>query len=91
MDAPWKNWTGIPSDTSPEAYRMQCEIFRRIGPEKRAAGMIDLIESANEIAASGVRQRHPEYSPEQVRLAVIRMRLGDELFRKVYPNAVVRR
>jgi hypothetical protein len=35
----------------------------------------------------GIRHRHPEYSDEEVRLASIRARLGDELFLKAYPNA----
>jgi hypothetical protein len=41
-----------------------------------------------EIAAAGVRQRHPGHTDEQVRLAVIRMRLGDKLFREVYGTSI---
>ncbi len=33
----------------------------------------------------GVRQRHPEYSEEEVRLAFIRLWLGAELYRRAYP------
>jgi len=36
------------------------------------------------LAAAGVRRRHPEYTDEQVRLALIRMRLGERLFHEVY-------
>ncbi|HEY2759911.1 MAG TPA: hypothetical protein VGI75_04190 [Pirellulales bacterium] len=90
MSTSWKHWEGIPRDTSAAVYHIQCEIFRRIGAEKRAAGMVDLIEFINGVAASGVRRRHPKYTDEQVHLAVIRMRLGDQLFHKVYPKAEVR-
>jgi hypothetical protein len=34
-----------------------------------------------------IRERHPEYTDDQVRLAEIRDRLGEELFGKAYPNA----
>jgi hypothetical protein len=38
------------------------------------------------IAAAGVRSRHPDYTDEKVRFAVIRLQLGEALFRKVYPR-----
>ena len=46
-------------------------------------------ESLREVVAAGVRHRHPEYDEKQVRLAVIRLALGDDLFHKVYPGVIV--
>ncbi len=37
--------------------------------------------------AEGVRKRHPDYDDRQVRLAVIRLMLPEELFLKAYPDA----
>jgi hypothetical protein len=76
----------IPADTTREAWLVQMEIYRRMpGSEKlrRACQMSDWVRK---LAASGVRARHPEYTEEQVRLAVIRLSLGDDLFRKAYPG-----
>jgi hypothetical protein len=42
------------------------------------------------VSAEGVRSRHPEYTPRQVELAVIRMMVGDDLFRRAYPGEDVR-
>ena len=52
--------------------------------------MGELSDAVREIAAEGVRSRHPEYSDEQVRLAVIRLTLGEKLFREAYPGVDVR-
>jgi len=37
----------------------------------------------------GVRLRHADYDEEQVRLARIRLQLGDALFAEVYPGVDV--
>jgi hypothetical protein len=50
--------------------------------------VLELIDAAESISASGIRLRHPSYTDEEVRLAVIRLRLGDPLFCEVYPNYV---
>jgi hypothetical protein len=76
----------LPSDTSLEAIRVQHAIYRRMPPEKRLRLAFQMSDSARAIAAAGVRARHPEYTERQVRLAVIRLRLGEELFRRVYPG-----
>ena len=55
--------------------------------EKRLELALRMSDTLREVTAAGVRQRHPTYSSDQVRLAVIRLSLGDELFRKVYPDA----
>jgi hypothetical protein len=81
MDCKW-----IPADTTPEAALVQDEIFRRMPPSRRLKIALRLGESLLKVTAAGVRSRHPEYTEDEVRLAVIRLRLGDELFRQVYPG-----
>jgi hypothetical protein len=80
---------GIPRDTTPEAYRVQCDALRQMSAETRGRLSAELIEWINQISADGVRRRHPEYSAEQARMAVIRMRLGGDLFRKAFPGVEV--
>lgn len=76
----------FPVDTTLEAARVQMEIFRKMEPRKRLQLAFDMSNSLRQLVASGVRSRHPEYSEDQVRLAVIRLTLGDDLFRKAYPG-----
>lgn len=78
-----------PRDTSPEAAAVQAEVFRRAGPEGRLRMAVEMSEEMARVVEEGVRMRHPEYSDDDVRLAGIRIRLGDELFKAVYPDAKV--
>lgn len=80
------NYELIPADTTMEAYLVQMAALRRLSPDRRLEMVCELNDSLREVMASGVRARHPEYSPQQVNLALARLRLGDELFRKVYPG-----
>ena len=74
-------------DTSPEAESIQIEVFRRMGPEKRLQTAIELAQTSRELLAKGVRNRHPEYGEEEIRLAVIRILLSEQLFLAAYPAA----
>lgn len=80
----------IPGDTTEEAARVQWGVLRRMPPEKRLEQAFQMTADLRRRLADGVRQRHPEYGERQVRLAVIRLTLGDELFRVVYPGVDVR-
>jgi hypothetical protein len=73
-------------DTSPEAHRLQIEAYRRMGPARRAELAVQMSEEAWELAADGIRMRHPDYDPQDVARALWRLRLGDELFRSVFPD-----
>ena len=75
-----------PADTTPEAARVQLEILRRMPPSKRLELAVQMSNSLRQVVAAGVCSRHREYNREQVRLAVIRLSLGDDLFRKAFPG-----
>jgi len=76
-----------PLDTSADAEKVQIEIFRRMGPEKRLQAAAMLSQTCRGLVAAGIRRRHPEYDEEQVRLAVIRCLLPEDLFLRAYPGA----
>lgn len=86
MAADISKWRGYSLDTSPQIFRMECEALRRLGTEGRLRLAFDLSDQLWRTAEEGIRRRHPDYSEEQVRLALVRMRLGDELFRIGYPK-----
>ena len=76
----------IPKDTTLEAYRFQVQVWRRMGPEGRLRAAFEASDNLRELVASGVRLRYPNYSEEQVKLAVTRLMVGDEVFRKFLPG-----
>lgn len=41
-----------------------------------------------QMEADGTRRRHPEYTDRQVFLALVRIRYGDDLASKAWPEAV---
>lgn len=53
-------------DTSPEAAAVQYEGYRRIGPAGRFAAAAELTNVVRELARSGIRMRHPEYTAEEI-------------------------
>ena len=57
-----------------------------MGGAARAAVMFRLSEAARRWSISGIRRRHPDYDDFQVRLALARMTLGDDLVRRVWPD-----
>jgi hypothetical protein len=69
-----------PFDTSPDAEKIQIEIFRRMEPEGRLQSAALLSETCRTLLAEGIRKRHPTYNEEQVRLALIRCLLQEDLF-----------
>ena len=56
-------------------------------PARKVELVVQMSEEAWELAADGIRMRHPEYEPQKVTSALWRLRLGDELFRLVWPDA----
>jgi len=74
-------------DTTAEAAQVQLEIFRRMGPEKRLQAGTALSQMCRKLLAEGVRRRHPHYDQRQLRLAVIRLLLPENLFLAAYPEA----
>ncbi len=76
----------FPADTMPEVARVHLEIIRRLSPNRRMELALQLSDVIRGVVADGVRNRHPEYDEEHVRLAVMRLMLGDELFQRVHPG-----
>ncbi|HEY5944991.1 MAG TPA: hypothetical protein VIV40_05840 [Kofleriaceae bacterium] len=74
-------------DTTPDAAAVRAAVYRRMSDEQRANIGVQMSEDAREIAHEAIRQRHPEYDDRQATLALFRLLLGDDLFRRVWPTA----
>ena len=79
--------TALFSDTHPEIEALQIELIRRMLPWKKIAVVDSLNETVRTLAISGIKQRHPQATPEQVRCMLAEMLWGAELTGKVYGHA----
>jgi hypothetical protein len=61
------------SDTSPEVAEMQIAAFRRMKREERFRAAFEMSVLARNLACSGIRRRHPDWSEEKVRRELIRL------------------
>ncbi|MGA2093578.1 MAG: hypothetical protein ABSH16_09250 [Sedimentisphaerales bacterium] len=73
----------IPADTTLEAHRKQVEILRKLSPQSKALMAMELTDNIRQIAIEGIRSRHPEFNEKQVMRELLRMLVGDELFKKI--------
>jgi hypothetical protein len=77
----------VAMDTTSDAGAVQTEIYRRMSPARRCAIAVQMSAAARAITLAGIRSRHPEYDEHQARLALFRLLVGDELFRRAWPDA----
>jgi hypothetical protein len=50
-----------------------------MGPKRRVAAAFEMSEEARQIAAAGIRARHPGNSPAEVERRLVRLMLGADL------------
>jgi hypothetical protein len=73
----------IPRDTTLDAHKKQVEILRKLSPERKALLAMELTDNIRQIAVEGIRTRHPEFNEKQVMRELLRLIIGDELFKKI--------
>jgi hypothetical protein len=76
----------IARDTSPAAAEAQRNVLRRMSSAQRFELIVSAAETGRELARAGIRHRHPDYSPEDVESAMLRLLLGDDLYRRAWPT-----
>lgn len=74
----------IPVDTSIEVARKQLEILRRLNAETRVKMSFEMSDNLRSIVEAGVRLRHPEYDEKQINRQVVRLMIGERLFREIF-------
>lgn len=75
------------SDTTPEAQAVMTAWYRSMTPTQRLELGLRMAEEGRQMHLRAIKDRHPDYTDEEVQLALGRLWLGDELFRKVRPDA----
>jgi hypothetical protein len=74
-------------DTHPKMEALQIQFIRRMPAWKKFSMVDSLNEAVKVLAISGIKQRHPTATPEQVHRMLADLMLGKDLARKVYDHA----
>ncbi|MCC6998820.1 MAG: hypothetical protein IT370_29680 [Deltaproteobacteria bacterium] len=73
-----------PRDTSAAAWAVQLDCLGKLTPGRRVELMSEMSDDSRELLRCGIRQRHPDYTSDEVEHAMLRIWLGDDLYSKAY-------
>jgi len=71
-------------DTAPEIERVQIEHLRDMPACRKLALVVEMNRTVRAMALAGLRQRHPDDTPEQRRRRLATLLLGAELAARAY-------
>ncbi len=74
-------------DTHPKMEALQIELIRRMPSWKKIAVMDGLNKTVRALALSGIKERNPNATPQEIQHMLAELMLGSELTRKVYSHA----
>lgn len=72
------------TDTDPKTEAVQLDLLRRASAWRKLEMLGQLNEAAYTLALSGLQQRYPQASPEELRRRLADLLLGPELAARVY-------
>lgn len=78
--------TPLSLDTSRAIEEAQIEGWRRMTLEQKAAVVSSLTRAVIDLAKAGIRERHPDASPEEQRLRLAVVLHGRDLALKAFPE-----
>jgi len=73
----------VPSDTHPEAERVQIELLRSASITQRFALARSLSETAIRLSRQAIREAHPDFDDDEVGLEFIALHYGRALAQQV--------
>jgi len=72
------------SDTSPDARRVVCELYRGMTPARKGGLISQAYEFGRSLAMAGIRLRHPNVTDAEIRHIWAKQHLGDKLYEQAY-------
>jgi hypothetical protein len=72
------------NDTSKEAERVYLRLLKEAPPWRKAAMVDSLTRSCQELAAAGIRMRHPNASDREIRLRLAALWLDRDVMMNVF-------
>jgi len=82
--------TSTRSDTSPEIERALYEGLREMPAWRKLELVVQLNRTARELALSGLRQRHPRATPDELHRRLADLLLGPDLAERAYGALMAR-
>ena len=76
-------WREMHMDTTPEVEAIQFAFYRSAPTWKKLEMMSDLNRSMRTLAMSGLRKRHPNATPEELRYRLAELLYGAEIAEKM--------
>jgi len=73
-------------DTTAAGHAVQMDVYRRLGPARRAELAGCLSADVRRMSRAGIRSRHPTYTDDEVEHALRLLLYGDDLFRRAWPG-----
>jgi hypothetical protein len=73
-----------PADTALDAWAKQFELYRRMSPADKAAGVRAITLAVNALALAGLRRQHPAATEAELMLRLAVRRLGEEAVAQAY-------
>lgn len=77
----------IPRDTNVRAAQIQFAVFKKLSISERFEIAFELSDNLQTISKTGIQNRHPKYTNQQVIQAYLKLILNKSLFNKIYPYA----
>jgi hypothetical protein len=75
-----------PADYAPVLTEEQAKMCQDMSPGKRLEMALEMSDEWHRRIVADVRSRHPDYTDQQVRMAVLYLQQGKEIFQMVYPG-----
>lgn len=72
------------NDTSPQAQKILCEIYRQMTPADKFKRIFSAYRLGRQLNMAGVRLSNPDATEEQIWHIWAKRHLGDDLYKKVY-------
>jgi len=72
------------ADTDPAAEKVLIEILRRMPAWRKVELIDDAIQTSRALALAGLRRRHPQAGPAELRRRFLGLWLGEELATRIY-------
>jgi len=79
--------TAFYPDTDPKTEALCLQIIRRMPTWKKMALVDDLHATVKALAVSGIKERYPNITPQEIRRRLAEYMLGAEIADKVYRHA----
>ena len=74
----------IPTYTSADAAVMQLRVLRKMDTNARGEMTFQLCQTVHQMLEDGVRARNPQFDDEAVQRTVVRLMIGEQLFKQVF-------